>query len=323
MVMRFVGYILWGLAAACLIFSAAFRPSTIWVAAPLLGLALSHSLLYVCLYRPPEDHLGVIYRFARFSRLVKPDEWCFIIPGIHEIKDPVSLNVRRLEANLSDMLTQDHVPIHCKLTVYYQRDLRHADAHFRSQALYIPDEGWNSMIRTVLREAANEVVSGITFQQLLTPRKRRHFKWRLSALLAERVRHLGLIINPKTGISVQVLKPADVIWQALVDRSAAVSLGEAALARIHPILEDLSQRHPEIAWETLLLEWAAAVTKEGTIPQVLVAPDQGSAVAVLAEKDQQQPEDRPETKETAPGLNGRREANLAPVSVRISRVNSP
>jgi len=317
-----VGYILWGLAVASLI-AAAFEASVIWVAAPLLGLTLSYSLLYVCLYRPPEDHLGVIYRFARFSRLVGPDEWCFIIPGIHEIKDPISLHVRRLEADLSDMLTQDQVPIDCKLCVYYQRDLRHADTHFRSQALHIPDKGWDSIIRTVLQETANEVTSGITFQQLLTPRERRHFKWTLTALLAERVRHLGLVINPKTGISVQVLKPADAIWRAMLDRLAAVSLGEAALARVHPILEDLSQRHPGVAWETLLLEWAAAVAKEGTIPQVLVAPDQGSAVAVLAEKGQQQPEDRPETKETALGLNGRREANLAPVSARISRVNSP
>jgi hypothetical protein len=322
MVMGFVGCVLWGLAVACLI-SAAFKASMIWVAALLLGLALSYSLLYACLYRPPEDHLGVIYRFARFSRLVGPDEWCFIIPGIHEVKDPISLHVRRLEADLSDMLTQDQVPIDCKLTVYYQRDLRHADAHFRSQALHIPDKGWDSIIRTVLQETANEVTSGITFQQLLTLRERRHFKWTLSALLAERVRHLGLVINPKTGMSVQVLKPADAIWQAMVDRSAAVSLGEAALARIHPMLEDLSQRHPEVAWETLLLEWAAAVTREGTVPQVLVASDQGSAVAVLAEKGQQQPEDRPETKETAPGLNSRREANLAPVSAWISRVNSP
>jgi regulator of protease activity HflC (stomatin/prohibitin superfamily) len=279
MVMRFVDCILWGLAVACLI-SAAFKASMIWVAAPLLGLALSYSLLYVCLYRPPEDHLGVIYRFSRFSRLVGPEQWVFIIPGLHEIKDPISLHVRWLEANLSDMLTQDQVPIDCKLTVYYQRDLRHADAHFRSQALHIPDKGWDSIIRTVLQETANEVTSVITFRQLLTLKERHHFKWRLTALLAERVRRLGLVINPKTGISVQVLKPADAIWRAMVDRSAAVSLGEAALARVHPILEDLSQRHPGVAWETLLLEWAAAVAKEGTTPQVLVAPAGEPARAV-------------------------------------------
>lgn len=319
--MKSVGYILWGLVAVSLI-STIFKPSMIWVAAPLLALALSYSLFRICLYRPPEDHLGVIYQFARFSRLVGPDQWVFIIPGLNEIKDPISLHLRRVAVNLADLLTQDQIPLDCKLLVYYQLDLRCAAAGFPVQALRIPDEGWNSIIRNVLQETANEVTSGIAFQQLLTPRGRRHFKWTLGALLAERVRHLGLVINPRTGVSMQMLKPAHAIWQAMVDRLAAVSLGEAALARVHPILEDLSRRQPETAWEALLLEWAAVAAKDGTVPQVLVAPTGGPAHAVPQGRDQFEPNDQPYARATVLDLRSKRKTNMPSASARVSRATS-
>jgi len=73
-----VGYILWGSAIASFIF-VAFKSFTIWIAAPLLMLALSYSLLRVFLYRPPENYVGVIYRFDRLWRLVGPDEWIGVI----------------------------------------------------------------------------------------------------------------------------------------------------------------------------------------------------------------------------------------------------
>ncbi len=88
--MKSAGCILWGLAVA-LLTVAAFESSLIWMGAPLLGIALSFSLLRLCLYRPPENHLGVIYKFGRLSALAGPDQWIVAIPGIHEIKDPISL----------------------------------------------------------------------------------------------------------------------------------------------------------------------------------------------------------------------------------------
>jgi hypothetical protein len=320
--MKSVGYILWGLALASLI-TTAFEFSVIWIAASLLGLSLSYSLLHTCLYRPPEDHLGVIYQLGRLWRLVEPDRWIFVLPGVHTVKAPISLHVRRVPMTLSDLLTQDQVPIDCELIAFYQLDLRLADANFQSQALHIPEDGWNSVIKTVLQETANEVVGGIPFQQLLTPVGRNRLKRTLSALLAERVGRLGLMVSRQTGVSIQMLKPADAIWRAMRDRWAAVSLGEAALARVLPMLQELSQRHPEIGWEALLLEWAAVMAKEGTVPQVLVAPDQGPAVAALAGTDRQQAEGQPEANATALGPNGKREVNLARLGARMRRVKSP
>jgi len=268
--MRSARYILWGSTLAALVLTA-FKSSFIWVAAPLLGAALSYSLLHLFLYRPPEDHLGVIYRLGRFSRWVGPDEWEVVIPGIDEIKCPISLHLRRMEINLSDLLTQDQVPVDCKLVAYYQLDLRHAGPHFRSQALRIPGEGWNSIIRTVLQETANEVIGGIALQELLTSEGRRLLKHTLSSKLAQRVQDLGLLISPRTGVSVQVLKPTDAVWRAMVDKFAAASLGEAALDRVRSILEELSRADPKLAWQALLLEWAAAVVQQGNLPQFVIA----------------------------------------------------
>jgi hypothetical protein len=270
--MKSLGCILWGLAIASLILTA-IKSSLIWVAAPLLALALSCSLSCAFLYRPPENHLGVIYQFGRLWRLVGPDEWIGVIPWVNEIKPPISLHLRRVEVALSDVLTQDRLPINCDLIAYYQLDLRQARIDFRFQALRIPDEGWNSIITTVLREAANKVVGGIDLQQLLTPGGHGLLKGELSALLAERVQSLGLIVNPHRGVSVQAVKPTDAVCRAAVDRFVAALLGEAALDRVRPILGELGRDHPDVARGALLLEWAAAVVQQGKSPGVLVTPD--------------------------------------------------
>lgn len=270
--MKSLGYISWGLAVVSLIL-AAFKSSLIWVAAPLLALALSWSLLCAFLYRPPEIHVGVIYRFGRLWRLVEPDEWIVVIPWVNEIKPPISLHLRRVEVALSDVLTRDHIPINGDLVVYYQLDLRHTRSNFRPQALRIPEEGWNSIISTVLRETANEVVGGMDLRQLLTPEGRGFLKRELSARLAERVQSLGLIVNPHTGVSVQALRPADAVCRATVDRFAAAFLGKAALDRVRPILEELDRDHLDAAWEALLLEWAAAVAQHGKSPEIVVSPN--------------------------------------------------
>lgn len=271
--MKSVGCLSANLALVLLVL-AVFDRSLLWIGVPLLGLALLGLALPALLYRPPELHLGVIYRLGRFGRWVGPDEWTLVLPWLEQIRPPISLHLRRIEIKLSDLLAQDRVPIDCELIVYYQLDLRLADPHFWPQALLIPAEGWNSIVRTVLREAAAEVAGGLHSQQLLRPASRGLFKQRLSALLAERVLNLGMVVNPRTGVSVQALKPAEAIWQAMLDRLAAASLGEAALARVRPMLEALSQSHPDVAWEVLLLEWAAAVAQTGNSPQAIIAqPD--------------------------------------------------
>jgi len=322
--MRNVVYVLLGLTLTLLI-AAVFAPLMIWVAAPILGLTLTLFIWHLCLYRPPEDHLGVIYQLGRFSRLVEPDEWAITIPGVHKPRTPISLHVRRLDADFPEVLTQDQVPVDCKLVVYFQRDLRCADAAVRTEALHIPDEGWNTIIRTVMRETIDEVVSCVPYHQLLTARGRADLKQALGVLVGRRVQRLGLIVHPRRGVSVQMLRPTQAVWQAMVEQSAAVSLGEAALARVRPMLQELSQLHPEISWEALLLEWAAVMAKEGTTPQVLVASGQ-EPTAFLAGKARGQPEARSGPARDRPGVNGnrgKRKTNLVEYLPKVKERANP
>jgi regulator of protease activity HflC (stomatin/prohibitin superfamily) len=275
-----MSFILWGVALVTL-FSAAFNSTMIWFAGLVLALAVASTFFQACLYRPPEAHLGVIYKYGRLSRLVGSDEWVFIFPGVDQIKDPLSLRVSQVEINLTDELTQDQIPFNCHLLVYYQLDLRRASPDFQPQALRISVERWPTIIRTKLQEIAGEVSGGFTFQQLLTPDGRRRYRRTLNALLTDKVQHLGLVINPQTGVSIQGLKPTDDVWRAMVDRVASVSLGEAALARVQPIMKELSQCYPEIGYDAFLLEWAAVLAKKGTVPRTLVAPTWGQVQASL------------------------------------------
>jgi regulator of protease activity HflC (stomatin/prohibitin superfamily) len=307
--MKSVIYILYGLIIALLI-AALFEPFLFWAAVPLLGFALAYTLTRACIYRPPEDHLGVVYQLGRLWRLVEPNRLIFVLPGVRTVKDAISLHVRQVTVCLPDLLTQDQVPIDCELIVFYQLDPRLAVTDFQAQALRISEGGWNSAIKTVLQETAGEVIGGIPFQQLLKPSGRHRLKRALGALLAERLQRFGVVVDQRTGVSLQALKPADVIWQAMQERLAAVSLGEAALARVLPMVQELSQQHPDIGWEALLLEWAAVIAKEGAVPQVLVGPDQGAALADWGGKSWREPTRQASTDETAPRHNGRPEAEL-------------
>jgi regulator of protease activity HflC (stomatin/prohibitin superfamily) len=295
--MKAVNYVVWVVAAASLI-AVAIEPDLIWAAAPLLALALCYTLIRACIYRPPENHLGVVYQLGRLWRLVEPNRWIFVFPGIHSVKDPINLYMRRVVVPLSDLLTQDQVPVDCELIVFYRLDLRFANASFQAEALQIPGGSWNTVIKAVAQETASQVVGSITSQQLLTPAGRKRFRRILNALLGERVQGFGLVVDRQTGVSLQMLKPADLIWQAMRERLAAVSLGEAALARVLPMLQALSRQDPDIGWETLLLEWAAVMVKEGSVPQVLVKPEQGPGLAALGGNGWQERDRQPSTGES-------------------------
>ncbi len=250
---------------------AVLNPSFVWVAGLTLGIALSCLLVQAILYRPPENHIGVIYQAGRFWRFVGPNEWAILIPRIHEAMTPISLNIQRVDLTFSDLLTRDLMPLTCEFVAYFLLDLRKARTDFLIQALHIPKEGWNSIIETVLREVANEVVASIDLQQLLTPQGRNWLKARLSEQLAERVESLGLLVNPRTGVTVQALRPTKAVSRAVVDRFVATLLGDAALDRVRPIVERLCGDGSGVAWEALLLEWASAVVQQGAPPQVMIA----------------------------------------------------
>ena len=269
--MKNFSFVICGLA---LIFAALgiFQSIMLLLAIPLLSLFISYWAVSIFLYRPPENHLGVIYQFDRLVHFVGPEEWFLHVPGIHQIKSPIDLRLRRAEVVLEDLLTGDLIPLVCKFVVYHHLDLRQAAPYFKSQALNIPENGWESIIQTVLRETAIDVVGQFPFQRLFGSSGHMILKRALSSLLAERLRSLGLVVNPRTGVSVQSIKPSATLWQAMLERLAASSRGEASLARIRPILLELKSQNPGIAWETFLMEMAASGVQSGRLPAFILAP---------------------------------------------------
>jgi len=308
--MKPIGCVLWG-SALTSIFLAVFKSPFIWVAAVLLGVALALLILQRILYRPTENHVATVYRFGRLGHLVGPDEWTYVIPGMHEVKTEMALRPRRAEASLTDLWTTDQIPVDCDLLVFYLVDLRHARAGFRAQALTIPDDGWNSMVRSVIQEAAGQAVGDMRLDELLSSAGRAGLKSTLSAELAGRLKDLGIVVNPQTGVSVQRVKPARTVWDAMADLGAAETLGEATVRRLHPMLEELDRRGAEVALEMLLLELAAAVAKDGTAPQSLRMSEQAAVLAALLGRSSKQiPINQPTNGKAAPDGDGRYQMEL-------------
>lgn len=286
---------LWLLAVALLIL-AVFLPGPVTI--PLATVALVVAGLSG-LYRPPDNHIGVIYRLGRLWRLVDPEEWVWLIPLLDQIRRPISRLVHRAEVKISDLLTLDRIPIVLELLGFYQLDPRLAEEGFRLQFLYIPEARWEEIVGNILREVAGDVVGRFPFRNLLTSAGRNQLKRALSEELARRVRELGIEVNGHDGVTISALKPMDLSW-----------------FRLQPLLEGLRERGTEEdeTWRALTLEWAAAVGQNGSTPQTLITPG-GSQAGSRPRRETGPAGRRPEEPGPTPG----READTSRVVLLGSR----
>ena len=245
--------LLWLFAVGCLIWAISLPgPVSIPLAAVLLVVAgLS------CLYRPPDNHIGVIYRLGRLWRFLGPEEWTWLIPLVDQVRSPICHSPRQTTVKISDLLTQDRVPISLELQGFYQLDPRLAEGDFRLQFLYVPEARWEAILGNILQEVAGEVTGGFTFRNLLTSAGRNRLKQMLSEELARCVRGLGIRVDRRDGVTVLALRPMDLSW-----------------FRLQPLLEGIRERGAEEdePWKALVLEWAAAVGQNGRTPQTLITP---------------------------------------------------
>jgi len=82
----------------------------------ILLLSLSTLVLAIALalrwsYRPPENHLAVIYRWDRFYGFLNPDRWTVLIPHIFSIQQEINLGKRTALLTLKDVYTKDRIPV--------------------------------------------------------------------------------------------------------------------------------------------------------------------------------------------------------------------
>ncbi len=273
-------FILWG-ATTALFGLATVAPVLACMAIPALAIALACTVAHFCLYRPPENHLGVIYRLGRFDRWVDPDQYELIIPGIDTVRRPISLYFRPITIALADLQTKDLVPIECEMLVYYQIDLRRAHPEFLAQALQTPDAAWEEILRSQVQEIAGDLVRGATYREIMTAEGCRRFKNRLGRILSDQARNMGIVVDPQFGISIQAIQPISTVWAAHIEQFTAPMQGEAARERIRPTLEEIDKRYPGVGRDAMFLEWAATIAKEGTdaVPRVVVVSDWGAVAA--------------------------------------------
>lgn len=223
------------------------------------------------LYRPTENHVGVIYRFGRFHRFVDPDHWAGTLPWFETVEKESKLDMRTVQLSLADVYTHERVPVNVEFKAFYLVDLRLTEVERRLQALRFPTEqAWDEIVRTAINDVArNSIFIAKTFDELNSKAGRSYLKSALSEEIASRVRGFGILINPRFGVNVVNLQPNEEFRKALMEESAAGALGSAAVSRLKPLIEQFIEQKQEKAVYALVMQIASAVAKHGNIPDVI------------------------------------------------------
>jgi len=223
------------------------------------------------LYRPSENHIGVIYRCGRFNRLVNPDQITFLFRPFDTVKLESRLDMRTAQISLRNIYTFEKVAVDVAFKVFYQVDLRQVDADRLIQVLRFPTENaWDEIIRTAVNDISrNLVFISKSFNELNSKEGRATLKQTLSSEVASRVRSFGILINPRYGVNMVDLQPNEEFRQALMQASAAEALGLAAASRLKPLADQFIEQNQEKALIVLLMNIASAVAKNGVIPDVI------------------------------------------------------
>lgn len=223
------------------------------------------------LYRPPENHVGVIYsKWGRFKRFAGPNEWTPVFPVIEFIAREVRLDMRTAKITLENVLTRDQVAITLEMKIFYWVDVRQTSEDRKVQVLHFEnDTPWDEIVKTGITDLArNVIVISRTFDELSTGAGLAYLKQALSGALALRVRGFGILMN-RFAVSIMSLQPNETFQQALQERSAAKAFGNAAADRIRPVFEQFKDQDQKKAFLTLIMQIAAAVAKNGQSPDIM------------------------------------------------------
>lgn len=232
-----------------------------------LGWLLTNLFGLVRSYRPPENHVAAIYRRGYFRRWANPGRWTLLLRFYEQVQAEFDLGGRTAQHKFRNVLSLDHVPLDIELRVNFFVDPRQAPEGFRPRALNLPAAAWETIVINALEPILrNRVIPTYPGEYLFSARGRLRVQRALSDLLHDQLRHLGIYVNVQSGVTLGNLLPNPVYLRALQEHSAALSLGEAALARVLPLVETV-QTPGELpdAWRLFVLGAAAAVNREGRL----------------------------------------------------------
>jgi regulator of protease activity HflC (stomatin/prohibitin superfamily) len=251
------------------------------------------------LYRPAENHIGIVYRSDRFNRLATPDRWTFLLP-FEEVTKEVSMDMRTAIVSLRDVLTRDQVLTDLDLKVFFSVDVRQTDPTRLLQVVrFVNDEAFEQIIKTNTNDVVrNMVFASRDFAELNSVHGRAWLKENLSREIGQRVRNFGILVG-EFGVNIAGFQPNASYLEALKERSAAYTQGLAELERNRPALTAAQELTREPAIISVLMSLASTITKTGQIPEI-VFPD-STAPTSLTDNATRRTPNRPRTNPIHPG----------------------
>jgi hypothetical protein len=187
------------------------------------------------------------------------------------VEKETKLDMRTTHIQLNDVYTRDNIAIDLELKIFHMVDLRQVSPDRLIQVLRFPTENaWDEIVRTGITDITrNQVVVSRCFAELTSLEGRSNLKQLLSFTLAERVRDFGILVNARFGVSIINLQPNEAFQEALKEGSVARTVGDAAVDRIRPLFEHLSDQDQAKAFIALVMQIAAAVAKNGQSPDII------------------------------------------------------
>lgn len=151
-------------------------------------------------YRPPEQHVGVIYRAGRFHGLVPDTEWAFLLP-VDSLRPPISLAPRAVPFSSGDLLSRDGVPVECRVFAVYRPNPFEFPPAQRAYWVARREALWDQVVRRALMEATVDAISTHDLRELRSPPGRHSLRQaitrRLQAELNEQGLHvLRVVVEP-------------------------------------------------------------------------------------------------------------------------------
>lgn len=236
---------------------------------------MENRLLYR--YSPPENMLGIIYsarnRRERFHRFVTEAErvWLGSINGRYLLKE-FPLGPRTAHLFLKNVLTADHVYLELELKIFYRVDPRKANEANRIQVINMASH--EAPVRTHAEERVrNEILIQFTAEEALSHRGRKNIRAAISALVSDKVKGMGITVNPQFGAAIINMQPHELYQRALQEEAAALSQGNAAYKRVAPALQNLDAAQ---ALQVLYTHLASTMTKTDTMPAQVYTMQNGN-----------------------------------------------
>lgn len=258
-----VRYILRSLGALLFLFAVAAH-SFPWLLGLLSLAGLSAIVLSLMLYRPPEDHLGVVMRWDHFSRWVLPRQWTLLVPIVDGLKAEINLQPRLFASERRETQTEEHIKVWVTLHVAYHFDPRAIqDAQMRNKVLGLADMELEGAINQMVEGIVHNMIGGMSLGQLYRYYSNGDLALGLSQRVAGVLQLLGIRVNRQSGVVIHDLWIEEEVRLAMIQRLTAQLQGLAELDRLQPLLNEMGKHAPQETLAAALTDYTNGLGRNG------------------------------------------------------------